>query len=77
MPRITGFHPVTVDSHRVHDEVECGHRTFSAGGKRYVQLDTYGRFGRAQPGKVSQSVQLDEAAAHQLLHILREAFPAL
>ena len=41
----------------------------------YVQLDTFGSVSRKCVGKVSQSIQFDEAAAKQLMHLLRAAFP--
>jgi hypothetical protein len=45
------------------------------GGGVYIQLDTFGSAKRKCVGKVSQSIQLDEAAAKQLMHLLRDAFP--
>src|SRR5262249_55470077 len=62
---------------RVHGEVECGYTAFETGGKTYLQLDTYGSNERAIPGKVSQSIQLDEEAATQLKHLLEQTFPGI
>ena len=45
--------------------------------KRYFVLETYGSEDREFPGKVSQSVQLDEEGAAHFIHILREEFPNL
>jgi hypothetical protein len=65
------------DRGRVHGEVECGYTAFESGGKTYLQLDTYGSSERAIPGKVSQSIQLDEEAARQLKRLLRHTFPGI
>ena len=55
------FSQVTMgERQRVHGEVECGFSTFERDGNRYLQLDTYGWPERAIPGKVSQTIQLDE-----------------
>ena len=66
-----------VEKNQVHEPVECGYRMFSVRGDRYLQLDTYGTDHRAQPGKVSQSIQLDEGAAEELLRLLLLTFPGL
>jgi hypothetical protein len=62
---------------RVHGEVECGYAIFESEGNRYLQLDTYGSADRVIPGKVSQTVQLDESAAKELLRLIRHAFPGI
>lgn len=63
---------------RVHDPVDCGYRAFSVqGGRVILQLETYGRSTRAEPGKVSQSLQLDQEAAEELIRIIRRSFPSL
>lgn len=77
MARIVEFHEVTAETNRIHDGVECGYRMFSESGVRVLQLDTYGSSHRAKPGKVSQSIQLDEEGAEQLARIIFRAFPGL
>lgn len=77
MARIAEFREVQVGKNQVHEAVECGYRVFSVHGDRYLQLDTYGTEHRAQPGKVSQSIQLDEGAAEELLRLIAQAFPRL
>lgn len=57
-----------------HGPVLCGYRWFEDGGRRILQLDTYGSAKRAIPGKVSQSIQLDSEGAQQLISILRQVF---
>lgn len=42
--------------------------------KKYVQFDTYGRIGRENPEKISQSIQLDKDTAKFLVDILRTEF---
>jgi hypothetical protein len=42
-----------------------------------LQLDTLGSRDREIPGKVSQSIQLDEEGARQLLEFIVRAFPTL
>jgi hypothetical protein len=77
MALIATFEPITVDRQVVHGPVECGWRTFTAGGRRILQLDTYGSSERMFEGKVSQSIQLDKDGATELMRILRESFPGL
>lgn len=55
-------------------EVDCGYSVVHLAGSRFVQLNTYGSAHRHIPGKVSQTLQLDEQAARQLIDILRAAF---
>jgi hypothetical protein len=58
-------------------DVECGWFVLNTGTGRLLQLDTYGSDDRALPGKVSQTLQLDQDAAAELLLVLRIAFPSL
>jgi hypothetical protein len=62
---------------RVHGEVECGYTAFEREGRRYLQLDTYGSNDRAIPGKVSQSIQLDEDGARELKRLIQQSFPGV
>lgn len=62
------------DRGRVHGEVDCGYATFVHQGTRYLQLDTYGSGERLFPGKVSQSIQLDENGARRLKELLTRTF---
>ena len=56
-------------------EVECGYTVGSRDDRRIVHLETYGSAERSIPGKVSQSIELDEERARELVDILRRAFP--
>ena len=58
-------------------EVTCGYTIGSARGERILHLETYGSKHRVIPDKVSQSLELDEARAGELLQIIGEAFPSL
>jgi hypothetical protein len=71
------FTQIQKETNRVHETVECGWTGFESDGETYLQLDTYGSRGRQIPGKVSQSIQLDRAAAAKLLRIIRRTFPSI
>ena len=58
----------------IHDKVYTNYTTFEADGEKYVQIDTYGRIGRENPEKISQSFQFDRATAEFLVNLLREEF---
>ena len=78
MALIVKFEERDIGAGRIHDPVDCAYRAFSVqGGRVILQLETYGRSTRAEPGKVSQSVQLDEQAAGELVRIIRRSFPSL
>jgi len=60
---------------KVHGEVECTYNAFHApDGKRYFQIDTYGSAERKLKGKKSQTIQLDENSAKELISLLRSEF---
>jgi hypothetical protein len=78
MVLITSFVPAGAGNRgRVHGAVECGYSAFESGGKQYLQLDTYGSNERAIPGKVSQTIQLDESAALRLKGLIEQTFPGI
>lgn len=78
MALVCSIRPALRDEGRVHSPVQCNAFYFRGpGGKTYVQLDTLGSPGRQEQGKVSQSLQLDEGGARELLALLRKAFPRL
>ena len=58
----------------IHDKVYTTYTAFEADGEKYVQIDTYGRIGRENPEKISQSFQFDRATAEVLVNLLREEF---
>ena len=77
MARISEFHEVTSQTHRLHGPVQCGYRVFAIGGETVMQLDTYGSSDRKDQGTISQSIQLDEGAAEELARLIVRAFPAV
>lgn len=77
MARIDAFRQVTLDRPTEHDPTICEVSSYELGGKRFLQLNTTGRSSRENPGKISQSIQIDEAAAKMLLTLLHDAFPSL
>lgn len=62
------------DRNTVHEKVYATYSTFNSCGKHYVQIDTYGRSDREQPGKISQSIQLDEKSAKYLFDLLKAEY---
>ncbi|MGA4668903.1 hypothetical protein ACPCG0_03740 [Propionibacteriaceae bacterium Y1923] len=49
----------------------------TAGGERYLHLSTFGSDTRVREPKSSQSLQLNEQMAQELVDALREVFPGL
>lgn len=65
-----------IDKNRnsIHDKVYTTYTIFEADGNKYIQLDTYGRIGRENPEKISQSIQLDQKTAEFLVNLLVKEF---
>ena len=74
MALVTKMSKVVKDRTTVHEEVDCTYLIFEEQGETYLQLDTHGSSGRSIPGKVSQSLQLNEVGAQALRQLLRQAF---
>ena len=62
------------DRNTIHEKVYTTYSMFDADGKHYVQIDTYGRSDREQPGKISQSIQIDRETASYLIDLLKKEF---
>lgn len=58
----------------VHDKVYATYTAFEINGKKYVQIDTYGRINRKNPEKLSQSIQFDKETAKFLIELLGKEF---
>ena len=71
---ITTIEKLHKDRNTVHEKVYTTYSTFDNYGKHYVQIDTYGRSDREQPGKISQSIQLDENSAKFLFDLLKSEY---
>lgn len=61
----------------LHEKVSSTYTVFEKDGQKYFQLDTYGRDGRENPEKISQSIQLDEETARYLVRLLIREFDLL
>ncbi|WP_421730645.1 hypothetical protein [Brevundimonas sp.] len=47
---------------------------FENDGRKFIQIDTLGSSDRQMPGKLSQTIQLDQTSAHQLWRLLGTHF---
>lgn len=74
MALVTAFERKDPERNRVHDPIEASFTSFSDGERKYVQIDTHGRATREIPGKISQTIQLDEGSARKLVEILTKEF---
>jgi len=55
-------------------QVVCSYTVVEVAGKRLMQLDTHGSSDREFPGKLSQTLQIDEQGAAELTAILKRSF---
>ena len=54
-------------------EVDCAYKSFaSPSGRRLLQFDTCGSAERENPGKASQTLQVDQSTARKLIEILSQ-----
>ncbi len=74
MALIKSFEEKRMDRNSIHDSIEATYTSFERDGRRFMQIDSYGRSVREMPGKKSQSIQLDEKAARELFRILEDVF---
>jgi len=86
MALITRFRQVEKSRATLHEPVTCrpvrlavasGWSILDTPGGRVLQLDTYGSEERELQGKVSQSIQIDEVGAREVLRLVQQAFPEL
>ncbi|MCO7237922.1 hypothetical protein [Aeromicrobium sp. CnD17-E] len=77
MALLRNLHATSAERNSLHVETDGGWRTFVVDGRRLLQIDTYGSDERIRAGHVSQSIQLDEARAKQVLDIIRQSFPSI
>lgn len=77
MARIRSFEKSTQDVRPHPTEVDCEHQVIDAGEVKLLHLSTFGSDHRASGHKPSQTLQLDEAAARELMDILTAAFPGV
>lgn len=62
---------------QLHEKVHATYTVFEKDGRKYVQVDTYGKDDRDNPEKISQSFQLDEETARFLIKLLIKEFELL
>ncbi|MEO9337180.1 methionyl-tRNA formyltransferase [Mesorhizobium sp. SB112] len=74
MARIANFLPGKLNRVQLHDEIDATFYAHEYDGRRILQINTAGRPDREVPGKVSQSIQLDEKSGRQLFEILQTHF---
>ena len=60
MALVRKFGQLEIERLQLHHEVEAKAKLFDDHGRYVLQISTYGRPDREIPGKVSQSIQLDE-----------------
>ena len=65
---------VNKERNTLHAKVFTTYTSFEESGKKYFQIDTYGRSDRKMPEKISQSIQLDEETARLLVNLLVKEF---
>lgn len=71
---LSSFTKIVKQRNFVHERVSSTYTAFDVGGVKYVQIDTYGRIGRENPEKISQSIQIDKDVASELVRILQSEF---
>lgn len=62
------------ERYNLHEVADATYSIYDIDGTRFLQLDSYGRSYRENPGKISQSFQFDRESARQLINLLRLAF---
>lgn len=74
MALIENFRNLEQETSQLHKPVEARIATFKRDGLAYIQINTYGRPDREIPGKVSQTIQLNEVSAKQLIEEIDRCF---
>lgn len=74
MARIERFVQKTLDRVSLHAPISADLVAYELDGRKLLQINTSGSASRQIPGKVSQSIQLDERSARQLYDALRSHF---
>lgn len=59
---------------RLQTEAESTYNILVKNGKKYIQINTYGSKERVHTNVVSQTIQIDEQTAKQLLDIIKSEF---
>ncbi len=72
--KIEEFERIEKNRNTVHDAVYSTYTVFEQSGERYLQIDTYGKSGRENPDKISQSIQINKEIAQVLVKLMQEEF---
>ncbi|MDX5476223.1 MAG: hypothetical protein LPK00_11875 [Bacillaceae bacterium] len=71
----TSVKQIEKERNTVHNDVDVTFTSFTdKNGKKYFQVDTYGSKERQFKGKISQSFQIEEKSAIELIRILMSIF---
>lgn len=68
------FKRINKEKNSIHAPASAGYTVFICENKKIFQIDTYGRSTRQEPGKLSQSIQIDESMAKILVEQLKNTF---
>lgn len=71
---INNLKKINKERNTVHEEVYATYTVFDIEGQKYLQIDTYGKAGRENPEKISQSIQLNRRTASYLVNLLIREF---
>ncbi|MDQ0998800.1 hypothetical protein QFZ34_003982 [Phyllobacterium ifriqiyense] len=74
MAKIINFEEGHMTRFQLHDAIEAKYFVHDFDDRRLLQISTFGRSSRQDKGKLSQTIQLDEASGRQLYSILKHAF---
>lgn len=74
---ITKIKKINRERYTIQDEVAATYVVFEKAGKKYFQIDTYGRTDRVETEKASQIIQIDERSAKELIKLLVKEFDIL
>ena len=71
---IENMEKIEKNRNTIHEKVNTTYTVFEIDGDKYVQFDTYGRVGRENPEKISQSIQFDKQTAQFIVKLLVNEF---
>lgn len=71
---ISNLKKINKERNNVHDQVYATYTVFDYNGKKYLQIDTYGKPARENPEKISQSFQVNRETAAYMANLLIEEF---
>ncbi|WP_406311733.1 hypothetical protein OHA77_23875 [Streptosporangium sp. NBC_01639] len=77
MAMVREFFRATINTGQHSTEVDCGYQLIITKDGNLLQLNTYGSDNRQSKKKTSQTLQLDQEHAAELLKIITDAFPEL